>query len=186
MIFAGARRWIMKKTYYLFNSGRWQRQGGNTLKFTPYDGEGGNRSLGFTCGKHRGTLFSGISRPNSASIQFPWAGTRLHHFLITMKITPFVLCPERRLISGKMLISQAFAFNKTKRKIDLAQRLLIGALIKYGQPNIITRGEKTWNPLHLKSIVRISEMKDIAGLMGIEGNIRKNYRKLLTLIINDF
>jgi len=29
----------MKKTYYLFNPGRLQRQN-NTLKFTPYDEEG--------------------------------------------------------------------------------------------------------------------------------------------------
>ncbi len=98
--------------------------------------------------------------------------------------------PREALISGKMLIAQVKLQQNKKKRIDLAQRILDGASynmaknLKYYN----TRGKD------LESIIgiiedlasKISGTTAIDELMGIEGNIRKNYYEAFDLIINDF
>ena len=98
--------------------------------------------------------------------------------------------PREALISGKMLISQVKLQQNKKKRIDLAQRILDGAgynmikNLKYYN----SRGKdlepiiKTMEGL----IEKISSTTAVDELMGIEGNIRKNYYEAFELIINDF
>jgi CRISPR-associated protein Cas1 len=98
--------------------------------------------------------------------------------------------PREALISGKMLITQVKVQQNKKRRIDLAQRILDGASfnmvknLKYYN----TRG-KDLEPIItlIEGLAKkIPETEAINELMGIEGNIRKNYYEAFELIINDF
>ena len=98
--------------------------------------------------------------------------------------------PREALISGKMLIAQAKAQQNKKKRIDVAQRILDGASynmvknLKYYN----SRGKDLQPIIEIIEglTVKIPETTAIDELMGIEGNIRKNYYEAFELIINDF
>lgn len=98
--------------------------------------------------------------------------------------------PREALISGKMLIAQVKLQQNKKRRIDLAQRILDGASfnmvknLKYYN----SRGKDLEPIIGLMEDLtnKIPETTAVDELMGIEGNIRKNYYEAFELIINDF
>jgi len=98
--------------------------------------------------------------------------------------------PREALLSGKMVIAQVKFQQNKKKRIDLAQRILDGASynmvknLKYYN----SRG-KDLEPIIgiIESLAaKIPDTTAINELMGIEGNIRKNYYEAFELIINDF
>ena len=180
----------MKKTYYLFNPGRLQRRD-NTLKFTPCNDEGEELEPRFLPVENVGELYCfGALEANSALYNFLGQEQIPVHFFDYYENYTGSFMPREALISGKMLIAQVKYQQNKKKRIGLAQRILDGASynmvknLKYYN----TRG-KDLEPIigiieNLAS--KISGTTAIDELMGIEGNIRKNYYEAFELIINDF
>jgi len=180
----------MKKTYYLFNPGRLQRQD-NTLKFTPYDEDGNEQKPRFLPVENIQELYCfGNLESNSALYNFLGKEQIPIHFFDYYENYTGSFMPRENLISGRMLISQVRFQQNKKKRIDLAQRILTGAAfnmvknLKYYN----TRGKDLG--VIITSIenlsARIVDTKNIDELMGVEGNIRKNYYEAFDLIINDF
>ncbi len=180
----------MKKAYYLFNPGRLQRRD-NTLKFTPCNDEGEELEPRFLPVENVGELYClGSLDANSALYNFLGQEQIPVHFFDYYENYTGSFMPREALISGKMLIAQVKCQQNKKKRIDLAQLILDGASynmvknLKYYN----TRG-KDLEPIigiieNLAS--KISGTTAIDELMGIEGNIRKNYYEAFELIINDF
>ncbi len=180
----------MKKTYYLFNPGKLQRQD-NTLKFTPYDEEGHEQKPRFLPVENVAELYCfGNLDANSALYNFLGQEQVSIHFFDYYENYTGSFMPREALISGKMLIAQVRVQQNKKKRIDLAQRILDGASfnmvknLRYYN----TRGKDLEPIISLIEDLakKISATEAIDELMGIEGNIRKNYYEAFELIINDF
>jgi CRISPR-associated protein Cas1 len=180
----------MKKTYYLFNPGRLQRKD-NTLKFTPFDEEGREEKPRYLPVENVGELYCfGALDANSALYNFLGQQQIPIHFFDYYENYTGSFMPREALISGKMLIAQVKFQQNKKKRIDLAQRILDGASYN------MAKNLKYYNNRgkDLESIIaiienlaaKIPETSAIDELMGIEGNIRKNYYEAFELIINDF
>jgi CRISPR-associated protein Cas1 len=180
----------MKKTYYLFNPGRLQRRD-NTLKFTPYDDDGNEQKPRFLPVENVGELYCfGNLDANSALYNFLGQQQVPVHFFDYYGNYTGSFMPREALLSGKMLIAQVKFQQNKKNRIALAQQILDGA--SYNMVKNLryynSRGkdlEPVIEPIESLS-AKIGQTRAVDELMGIEGNIRKNYYEAFELIINDF
>ncbi len=174
----------------MFNPGRLQRKD-NTLKFTPYDEDGNEEKPRFLPVENVSELYCfGNLDANSSMYNFLGQEQIPVHFFDYYENYTGSFMPREALISGKMLIAQIRVQQNKKKRIEVAQRILDGAgynmvrNLKYYS----NRG-KQLEPLIgiIENLIdKIPETTAIDELMGIEGNIRKNYYDAFELIINDF
>jgi CRISPR-associated protein Cas1 len=180
----------MKKNYYLFNPGRLQRKD-NTLKFTPFNKDGCEEKPRYLPVENVGELYCfGALDANSALYNFLGQEQIPVHFFDYHENYTGSFMPREALISGKMLIAQVKFQQNKKRRIDLAQRLVDGAIYNMVK-NLRYYNNRGRDLKPLIEIIenlsaKIFETSAIDELMGIEGNIRKNYYEAFELIINDF
>ncbi|NEW82867.1 MAG: type I-B CRISPR-associated endonuclease Cas1 [Mariniphaga sp.] len=180
----------MKKTYYLFNPGRLSRKD-NTLQFVAYDETGIEQQTRYLPVENIDELYVfGALEANSALYNFLGQQQIPVHFFDYYENYTGSFMPRESLLSGRMLIAQVkVQLNKPKRQ-EIAKLILEGAAYN------MVKNLRYYNSRgkDLEPIIEIigqlsAKIKDttaIDELMGVEGNIRKNYYEAFELIINDF
>jgi CRISPR-associated protein Cas1 len=180
----------MKKTYYLFNPGRLQRRD-NTLKFTPYDEDGNEQKPRYLPAENVDELYCfGNLDANSALYNFLGQQQIPIHFFDYYENYTGSFMPRDALLSGKVLMAQTDFYKNKKRRMFLAQKILEGAAFNMVK-NLRYYDKRGKDLLDIIEIIEqlaehIPETTAIDELMGIEGNIRKNYYEAFNLIINNF
>ncbi|NLU37958.1 MAG: type I-B CRISPR-associated endonuclease Cas1 [Bacteroidales bacterium] len=180
----------MKQTYYLFNPGHINRKD-NTLQFVPYDDGGNEMPPRYLPVENVGELYVfGSLDANSSLYNFLGQQQIAVHFFDYYENYTGSFMPRDSLLSGKMLTAQVTAQQNKARRMVVAQRILEGASYN------MVKNLKYYNSRgkDLEPIIgliegyasRIPETRAIDELMGLEGNIRKNYYEAFELILNDF
>lgn len=184
----------MKRTYYLFNPGRLSRRD-NTLKFVPIkeDGNGLEKE-----GRPRYIPVEAVDQfyvfgsldANSALYNFLGQNDIALHFFDYYENYTGSFMPRDSLLSGRMILAQAKAFQNKKMRMEIARQIIHGATHNM-QKNLqyYNRRGRDLEDL-LESIKLYSDTINTATspseLMGIEGNIRQVYYDAFNLILNDF
>lgn len=173
----------MKKSYYLYKSGRLQRKD-NTLEIIYKDNTKKSIPIERVDDIYIMTEFDfNVSLLNILS-QY---GISVHFFNYYGFYTG-TFYPKESLVSGKLLIKQVEHYKDMSKRIKIAK-----AIIEAASHNIyrnLTYYKNRGKPVdsYMKEIEylrkQIVKCKDIQELMGIEGNIRKIYYDTWNIIIN--
>jgi CRISP-associated protein Cas1 len=180
----------MKRTYYLFNPGRLQRKD-NTLKFTPYDEQGNEQKPRFLPVENVGELYCfGNLDANASLYNFLGQQQVPVHFFDYYENYTGSFMPREALISGKMLLAQVKKHTSKQTRMIIAQKILDGSAFNMAK-NLKYYNSRGKDLIPLIEAIdtltsQIHKTGEIDELMGIEGNIRKNYYQAFDLIINDF
>jgi CRISPR-associated protein Cas1 len=177
----------MKKSYYLFNPGRISRRD-NTLKFTPVDEDGREGTPRFLPIETVDNIYAfGSLDANSALFNFLGKeGISVHFFDYYEHYTGSFM-PRDYLLAGRLLIAQTHAYTQNRKRLDIARRLLEGAVFNmlknlkyYGNRDKDTAGcvdrIETFAAM-------LPQAGDVETLMGLEGNIRQCYYEAFAVIM---
>lgn len=180
----------MKKSYYIFNPGRLSRRD-NTLKFAPVDESGAEGAPKYIPVETVDNLYTfGSLDANSALYNFLGKeGIAVHYFDYYEHYTGSFM-PKDYLLSGKMLLQQADACIKEKKRLTIARKLVEGAAfnmlknLKYYHH----RQKDTAGCIEVMEglVETLPAQNSIQSLMGVEGNIRQRYYEAFAVIINGF
>lgn len=180
----------MRKSYYLFNPGRLSRKD-NTLKFTPVDENGTEGTPKYIPVETVDNLYTfGSLDANSALYNFLGKEQIPVHFFDYYEHYTGSFMPKDYLLSGRMLIAQAEAYSKPKKRLLLAQKLVEGAAFNMLKNlRYYNNREKDTAPQIAgieELILQIPLAGDVEALMGVEGNIRMRYYEAFDVILSDF
>ena len=173
----------MKQSYYIYNSGDLQRKD-NTLRFTSYEGE--KRDIPVE--RISDLYVMSEMTFNTAFINYiSKYGIPIHFFNYYQFYTGSYY-PKESLLAGQLLVKQVEHYTEPARRLLLAQRFVEAAAdniyrnLRYynGRGKDVSEQMTEINALRKD----ISKAETIEGLMGIEGNIRKNYYRAWKTIIN--
>lgn len=180
----------MKKSYYLFNSGRLSRKD-NTLRFLPVDEEGREGTAKYLPIAGIKNLYCfGSLDANSAMYNFLGKNEIPIHFFDYYEHYTGSFMPKDYLLSGKVIVEQSKHYMRPKMRMEIAQRFVEGAAanmlrnLKYYQ----SRGRDLSR--HIEQIELYNQDKtnatSISELMGWEGNMKQVYYDAFEEIIPDF
>lgn len=180
----------MKRSFYLFNPGRLSRND-NTLKFQPVDEDGREGQPRYLPVEQVGTLYCfGNLDANSALYNFLGKEGISVHFFDYYEHYTGSFQPKEYLLAGKMQVEQTRCYLHSRKRLEVAQRLIEGASfnilknLRYyngrGKPMDQEIGEIE------KLAGNIERAKDVQALMGLEGNIRQVYYSCFDRIVPGF
>jgi len=169
----------MKRTYYLFNPGRISRKD-NTLKFVAVDKLGKAVPPKYLPVEGIENLFIfGSIDANSALFNFLGKQKITCHFFDYYEHYTGSFYPKEYLLAGKMQVEQTKAYVSKKKRIYIAQQFIKGAsfnmlknLRYYNKRNRDLAPQITSIESYRTSL---PDSKDVAELMGLEGNCRQTY-----------
>lgn len=173
----------MKSSIYIYQNGELKRKDGS-LEFINTEGQ--KRSIPINAVSE--IYLFGENIINSKLVDFLSQNNVILHFFNYYDFYTSSLVPKKTKISGKLLIEQV------KHYIDDEKRLIIAKKFVYAAASNIYRNLRYYNQrgkdvssamAEIKSLInRIDGCSLSSQLMGIEGNIRKNYYKTWNIIIN--
>ncbi|MFR0822843.1 MAG: type I-B CRISPR-associated endonuclease Cas1b [Clostridia bacterium] len=173
----------MKQSYYLYKSGRIQRKD-NTLEIVYKD----NSKKSIPVERVEDIYVMTEFDFNTSLLNFLGKnGIRVHFFNYYGFYTG-TYYPKEELVSGKLLIKQVEYYTNKRKRLSIAQ-----AFIEAASYNILrnliyyqNRGKELKSQIKEIEFLRkqIFICKNVQELMGIEGNIRKNYYEAWNTIIN--
>lgn len=180
----------MKKTYYLFNPGLLERKD-NTLKFTAYTEDGNIAQTRYLPVEDIGEFYVfGSLNANSSLYNFLGQKDIAVHFFDYYENYTGSFMPREHLLSGRMLLAQASAFQSKNRRLEIARKFIEGAsynILKNLQ-YYNRRGKELDDFIGTieELSTKIDAITSVDELMGVEGLIRHNYYTAFDLILNDF
>ena len=173
----------MKQSYYIYNSGDLQRKD-NTLRFTSYEGEKRDMPVERISDIYVMTEMTF----NTAFINYISKYGIPVHFFNYYQFYTGSYYPRESLLAGQLLVKQVEHYTDPLRRLLLAQRFVEAAAdnIYRNLRYYNGRGKDVSGQMMEISTLRkdIPKAETIEELMGIEGNIRKNYYRAWKIIIN--
>ena len=173
----------MKQSYYIYNTGDLQRKD-NTLRFTSYEGE--KRDIPVE--RISDIYVMAEMTFNTAFINYISKYGIPVHFFNYYQFYTGSYYPRESLLAGQLLVKQVEHYTDPLRRLLLAQRFVEAAAdnIYRNLRYYNGRGKDVSVQMMEISTLRkdISKAETIEELMGIEGNIRKNYYRAWKIIIN--
>lgn len=173
----------MKQSYYLYKSGRIQRKD-NTLEIVYKDNTKKSIPIERVDDIYVMTEFDFNTKLLNFLEQY---GICLHFFNYYGFYTGSFY-PKESLVSGKLLIKQVEHYSNLNQRLKIAKSFIDAASYNlYRNLNYYkNRGKEVSNQIKEIEYLRkeISLCKNIQELMGIEGNIRKNYYDAWNFIVN--
>lgn len=183
----------MKRTFYLFTSGKMERKD-NTLKFTPIqtDDEGDHElAPRYLPVEDIAEIYAfGSLRTNSALFNFLGQKDIPIHFYDYYENYTGSFMPRDGLLAGRVLLAQAKAYENKKQRTDIARKFIQGAawnmVLNLSYYN--RRGKDLANGIaQIRELTdTLNQAKSVEEIMGIEGNIRKTYYTCFDTIIDNF
>lgn len=183
MIYAMYRRKIMKQSYYLYKSGRIQRKD-NSLEIVYKDNTKKSIPIERVDNIYVMTEFDF----NTSLLNFLGRYGIQVHFFNYYGFYTGTYYPKEQLVSGKLLIKQVESYTEKSKRLEMAKSFIEAAAYNIYR-NLVyynNRGKDVSKWMKEIEYLRkqISLCKDVPELMGIEGNIRKNYYEAWNTIIN--
>ena len=173
----------MTQSYYLYKSGRIQRKD-NTLEIVYKDGSKKSIPVERVNDIYVMTEFDF----NTSLLNFLGQYGIAVHFYNYYGFYSGTYYPKEQLVSGKLLIKQVEAYTDKEKRLKIAKGFIDAASYNiYRNLTYYNNRGKELNE-YMKEIEflrkQICKCQSIEELMGIEGNIRKNYYSSWNIIIN--
>jgi CRISPR-associated protein Cas1 len=173
----------MDSSYYLFSSGELKRHD-NTLRFIKSDGH----KVDIPIEKVYDIYIFGETTINTKLLNFLSRTGIVLHFFNYYEFYTGSFYPREKLVSGDLLVYQVQHYLDFDKRIFLAKKFVAGSAqnilrnLKYYN----TRGKNVENAITLieQLLLELENATDIQQIMGLEGNIRKNYYKEWNTIID--
>lgn len=173
----------MKQSYYLYKSGRLQRRD-NTLEIVYKDNSKKVLPVERVDDIYMMTEFDFNTTLLNFLSQY---GIRVHFFNYYGFYTG-TYYPKEQLVSGKLLVKQVEYYTDMQKRLEIAKAFIDAASYNiHRNLNYYKTRDKEVEEyiLHIEALRKeIGKCKDVAELMGIEGNIRKTYYEAWNQIIN--
>jgi CRISPR-associated protein Cas1 len=184
----------MKRSFYLFNPGIMERRD-NTLKFTPViqneEGEEIAQQPRYIPVEDVAEIYVfGSLRSNSSLYNFLGQKDIPLHFFDYYENYTGSFMPRDGLLSGRVLLAQAKAYQSVKKRVGLARKFIQAAawnmLMNLNYYN--RRGKELERKIEeikafTESLVSATTVEEV---MGIEGNIRRLYYSSFDIILDNY
>lgn len=172
----------MRQAYYFFNSGTLKRKD-NTLEFTKEDGSKSDIPIERVDDLY---VFSEMNL-NTRLLEFLSQKGVCVHFFNYYEYYTGTFYPRERLVSGKVLVCQVQHYENITQRLSIAQSFIHAASFNIHR-NIRYYNERDRDLdqviVQIESLRQsIKDAASIEELMGIEGNIRKEYYQAWNSII---
>jgi len=173
----------MHGSYYIYTNGKLARKD-NTLQFV--DSDGIKRDLPVE--KIEDIYIMSEMNLNTKFLDFISQKGIVLHFFNYYQFYSGSFYPREQLLAGNLLVQQVTAYTDTKQRVDLAKKIISAASFNIYRNLRYYNGRGKDVSGFMEQIEQyrrqIPKAETIAGLMGIEGNIRRSYYDAWPVIID--